>query len=466
MTLPLRRKRPTTAPNTPPAKAIDVLGAWLATAARVIATRTVGGSLSACRRSSRIALVWLLVASLISGSVVRAGQVPQEAAAATKVKWQARGVRTAGSEVQPASAEPSAPLSPKSESVAPARSLSWRASGMRQAVAETVTDEPASASEPTPVVVAAPAVQAESKDTLPVDEEQPAGPALPRARRLPTPRSRAKTREAVMQVSTYQRDPLADPFNDQATESSGGGAANPANELALPAPAEPPRDESPSPNSEPPVLGPEGIPEQPLPDSSTNGEPLVPGFAPPQTGTLSCDQEKRECERAIQELRARDIRKIVPALLIQGDGGQPAVEGRDYPCECSLGTKVRFAGRDWAPLTFTWKATGVCHKPLYFEDAQLERYGHSWNPVLQPFMSAAHFFVSVPLLPYKMGLNPPNECIYSLGYYRPGDCAPYMIDPIPLSLRAAAYQALGITGFVFWFWPPVPLPANLLPSTF
>ena len=54
---------------------------------------------------------------------------------------------------------------------------------------------------------------------------------------------------------------------------------------------------------------------------------------------------------------------------------------------------------------FTWKASGLCHKPLYFEDVQLERYGHSWNPVVQPFMSAAHFFVSVPLLPYKMGLQ-------------------------------------------------------------
>jgi hypothetical protein len=29
-----------------------------------------------------------------------------------------------------------------------------------------------------------------------------------------------------------------------------------------------------------------------------------------------------------------------------------------------------------------------------------------------------------------------------------------MIEPIPLSLRAGISQALGVTGFAFWFWPP------------
>ena len=85
---------------------------------------------------------------------------------------------------------------------------------------------------------------------------------------------------------------------------------------------------------------------------------------------------------------------------------------------------------------------------------RLERYGHSWNPIVEPFVSGAHFFASVPLLPYKMGLRPPNECVYTLGYYRPGSCAPYMFDPIPFSVRAAATQAAGMTAFAFWFWPP------------
>jgi len=132
------------------------------------------------------------------------------------------------------------------------------------------------------------------------------------------------------------------------------------------------------------------------------------------------------------------------------------VEGEDFPCDCRVGVNVEapeFAGRHFLRTNFAWKATGTCHKPLYFEDVQLERYGHSWNPVVQPFMSAAHFFVSVPLLPYKMGLNPPGECVYTLGYYRPGSCAPYLLEPIPLSLRAAIFEGLGATAFAFWLWP-------------
>lgn len=103
----------------------------------------------------------------------------------------------------------------------------------------------------------------------------------------------------------------------------------------------------------------------------------------------------------------------------------------------------------WTPITFTWRASGLCHKPLYFEDVQLERYGHSCGPFLQPIASGAHFFLTVPLLPYKMGLEPPDECMYTLGYYRPGSCAPYMLDPIPLSVRAGLAEAGVVTGLVF-----------------
>ena len=120
------------------------------------------------------------------------------------------------------------------------------------------------------------------------------------------------------------------------------------------------------------------------------------------------------------------------------------------PKECPLSDQIvdLEQPRPWWPITFTWKASGLCHKPLYFEQVHLERYGHSWGPYVQPFVSGAHFFLSVPVLPYKMGLKPPNECVYTLGYYRPGNCAPYMLDPIPLSVRAGLAQAGAWTGGV------------------
>lgn len=95
----------------------------------------------------------------------------------------------------------------------------------------------------------------------------------------------------------------------------------------------------------------------------------------------------------------------------------------------------------WSPTTFTWKASALCHKPLYFEQAHVERYGHTTGPLTQPIVSAGIFFLTVPVLPYEMGLWPPYECMYSLGYYRPGSCAPYYLDPVPLSVRAALAEA-------------------------
>ncbi len=112
-------------------------------------------------------------------------------------------------------------------------------------------------------------------------------------------------------------------------------------------------------------------------------------------------------------------------------------EPGEFPRDCPLDVEA-FQPRHWAPSTFTWKASALCHKPLYFEDVRLERYGHSWGPLLQPVFSGAHFFGSVLALPYTAGMYPPHECMYTLGYYRPGSCAPYMLDPIPLSVRGAA----------------------------
>jgi hypothetical protein len=121
-----------------------------------------------------------------------------------------------------------------------------------------------------------------------------------------------------------------------------------------------------------------------------------------------------------------------------------ASEG-DLPQECGLGDRM-FQPRCWASKTYTWTASSLCHKPLYFEDEPLERYGHACGPLLEPLVSTGKFFLTLPLLPYEMGLYPPNECIYTLGVYRAGDCSPNMFDAIPLSVRASLFEAGALTG--------------------
>ena len=117
----------------------------------------------------------------------------------------------------------------------------------------------------------------------------------------------------------------------------------------------------------------------------------------------------------------------------------------NLPAECIL-DEDPYVPRKWLASTMTWKASALCHRPLYFEQVQLERYGHTAGPILQPVFSGAHFFTSLAALPYKMGINPPTECYYPLGYYRPGNCAPWLIPPIPLSLRGALWEAGVVTG--------------------
>jgi len=121
------------------------------------------------------------------------------------------------------------------------------------------------------------------------------------------------------------------------------------------------------------------------------------------------------------------------------------------PQECLI-EQAAYQPRSWQHSKVTWKASNLCHKPLYFEEVNLERYGHTAGPFAQPLISSAHFFVNIAVLPYKMGVHAPSECQYTLGYYRPGNCAPWIVPPVPISLRGGLYQAAAMTG-AFWLIP-------------
>ena len=155
-----------------------------------------------------------------------------------------------------------------------------------------------------------------------------------------------------------------------------------------------------------------------------------------------CSEESGDCREALGTLRGDRLADISLDIRVGGRAGN------DYPCECRLEGET-FQPRRFASTMFTWKAAGYCHKPLYFEHWTLERYGHSRGLVADSFCSAAHFFVTLPVLPYKMGVELPWECVYPLGYYRPGSCAPWTVPAVPVSPRGLAVEAATITGLVF-----------------
>jgi hypothetical protein len=79
-----------------------------------------------------------------------------------------------------------------------------------------------------------------------------------------------------------------------------------------------------------------------------------------------------------------------------------------------------YGGRGWMAYTYFWQAPALCHRPVYFEEPNLERYGYNAGCLLQPFVSGAHFFSAVPALPVRMALERPHVGRYTLGYARPG----------------------------------------------
>lgn len=100
---------------------------------------------------------------------------------------------------------------------------------------------------------------------------------------------------------------------------------------------------------------------------------------------------------------------------------------------------------------FHWAAPGLSHKPLYFEDVPLERYGHTRAPILQPAISGVRFLKSAATLPYQIGLDPQCKQVYSLGYERPGSCAPQVRAHLPWSWGGALFQAGAVVGGVYMF---------------
>lgn len=260
-------------------------------------------------------------------------------------------------------------------------------------------------------------------------------------------------------------------------------AAQPNPFGANPSPAVPPANTRPNPLIPDPLGTPAESPPLNTPETNpaaprTNLDPANPLLDPPAANPLSptppaaippvreadplmdplqypprnddpkgaSDQTAEDCETGKQYLKNNTLDQSRGMKILNL---APPNKG-EMPYECLIEGGIIHGGeRSWSCITYTWKASALCHKPLYFEQVSAERYGHSWGPVLDPVVGTAHFFGTIPLLPYMMGVDPICECQYPLGYYRPGNCAPYMIEPFPLSGRGAAMQAGAAAGLIY-----------------
>jgi hypothetical protein len=134
------------------------------------------------------------------------------------------------------------------------------------------------------------------------------------------------------------------------------------------------------------------------------------------------------------------------------------------PCKSADGTTLEcpkeialsegpYQPPSFSPSVYAWQASNICYNPLYFEDPDLERYGHTWPFLVQPLVSSLRMTIQAAGIPYQMVLNPCHSAVYPLGFYRPGDCAPKLIYQIPWNCEAAVVEAAAITGVYFMIAP-------------
>lgn len=253
-------------------------------------------------------------------------------------------------------------------------------------------------------------------------------------------------------------------FPDSAVPESQGVAAEELRSSPTDAPVESDLDQLPFPllPSEPVWILTVAPPaEEPL------EAPAAPAKAPveasptaePSVGRVAV-QEDRPAVPSFQDDPL--VRNAAPAELRVKTIGEIRIGGIDIPdTELRAYSKqeaeklhVSFGDQAFVPRNFVhsvalFDAPDLSYYPLYFHDPQLERYGHSYAPLVQPAVSVARFGVQLVGLPYQMTIDPPFCLQTSLGWLDPGDWNPKLRYQIPWNTKAALVEAGTITGLIF-----------------
>ncbi|MBA4019280.1 MAG: hypothetical protein C0483_19110 [Pirellula sp.] len=112
----------------------------------------------------------------------------------------------------------------------------------------------------------------------------------------------------------------------------------------------------------------------------------------------------------------KPLRDISVNIRLSGEVPANVAAPASAPPETVGGREVQ---RGYADSMYFWQASNMVHRPLYFEQRYVERYGANFG-LMQPIASGVQFAADTALLPAKMLVHPPRECVYSLGYGRPG----------------------------------------------
>jgi hypothetical protein len=130
---------------------------------------------------------------------------------------------------------------------------------------------------------------------------------------------------------------------------------------------------------------------------------------------------------------------------------RPATAASASPSRRAGVERDRYTGRAWPKQQTFAEPNYVCHRRLYFEQKNEERYG--WDlGVIQPIVSTAYFFGDFVTLPYKFGTEPCRWYECSAGQCLPGQPTPYLIYPPQPSITGIVTEA-AIVGALFAIFP-------------
>ena len=186
------------------------------------------------------------------------------------------------------------------------------------------------------------------------------------------------------------------------------------------------------------------LPEQPLPEVDFyDAAPIAVSSSSGVMQTAGQDEVVAGEDTAPASRLKTDIRTIQPTLSYAMKGIVPDQLPMDFNDRVNT---QEYQPREVSPTVYQWAPTNFYHYPLYFEDPSLERYGHTYHPIVQPFASTGLFATQLVGLPYQMALHPIHSKQYALGYYRPGEYAPKKHYQIPFNEEATIVEVATVVG--------------------
>lgn len=159
-------------------------------------------------------------------------------------------------------------------------------------------------------------------------------------------------------------------------------------------------------------------------------------------------QEATDSTESHKNRRLDALKRPLSTVRITANSGGENVPVSRAPDVLGDQPAVHISSTDAAPPTFDRYTLRFCHRPLYFEERNLERCGKTYGCATNA-VSGFYFLTNTAMLPYRIASQRPDCTVAT-----PGDCKTCQqfdcdIEPLGHEPRGALLEAAAAAGFVF-----------------